>query len=175
MKKALAVLIFAVVLSSFTSLKKPAGDGFSWIPAGFDTRNSTLLIMNMTGPGNERAQKIWNKATADMKYDITGAYTYNYEFVSLADIDSNPKYADKEKYRYALMNIYTYGDWVRMTSTKTYEQEPKTSIYNVSGTTFHIYDRAKNIHYGDAERPNSYVLPAFHYAITHISTYLEGL
>ena len=164
MKKILALLIVTILLSSFAGLKKSAGDGFSWIPAGFDTRNSTLLVQNMTGPGNERAQKIWNKITADMKYDITGAYTYSYEFASKAEIDSSPKYADKEKYRYVLVNVYTY--------TQTISVGVNTGR---SGTTFHIYDRAKNIHYGDAERGQSEVLPAFHYAITHISTYLEGL
>lgn len=157
-----ALLILAIVLASFSSDEKTFNNAKDWIPEGFDTRSTVLLVQNIKGPGNERAQKVWEKVIVDMKAVMKAGYPYKYEFASQDDIKSSAKYTDKDTYRYVLVPDFAYGTSLGATGTDWKHDD-------------FIYDRKLDKSYAYTKHASSNPLMVFKPAVATIVKYLKEL
>lgn len=142
MKHLLMLTILMLTLSSFKMNLNEKRKGDDWIPAAFDSRNVVLLVKNVSGPGNERAQKIWEKVNLEIAAIMKQEYPYRYEFTS-TEVEKNTKYDDKEKYRYLLVHTYNMGG------------ESEKGVISGWAHFYHIYDRKEDKHYPDVPRATS--------------------
>jgi hypothetical protein len=159
MKKSISLLVVLVLFASFSRVEKNYKNA-DWLPDDFDTRNSVFLVENISGPGNARAQKVWEKVNLEIQAIMKKEYLYKYEFIT-GDIESNSKYADKTKYRYLMVHEYEYG-----------------SALGGSGTNwahdYHIYDRKEKKNYPNTSPSNSPQL-VFKNSIIAIVNHLKEL
>ena len=156
------LLIFAAALCSFSGDEKTFSNAKDWIPEEFDTRTTVLLVQNIKGPGNERAQKIWEKVIADMKVVMKEGYPYKYEFASQEDIKGGSRYADKEKYRYVLVPDFTYATALGATGTDWRHDD-------------YIFDRKLDKQYAYTKHAGSNPLMVFKPAVATLVKYLKEL
>jgi|ERR1043165_4062704 hypothetical protein len=146
-----ALLVLTCILCSFGN--DPFKDT-TWIPKDFDGRNGVLLVeiikLNIPDKQNDKQ----NEKAKELMQQL---YPYKYEFATSEDIMNGSKYADKKKYRWALM-------YSSSTSTSTLtkggtmpDQHGRDNI-TVSSSDFHVYDRQTNVHASPTGRSNSFIL-----------------
>ncbi len=158
------LLVFICMFSSFSGDVKPYTNGDKWIPADFDPRQGVLLVLNFSIKENPNAylKKAQDKATNEMKEVMAAGYPYKYEFVSKEDLKGS-KYADLDKYRFAVVDGNTYTMSIGSGSGGS------------SSNVFHIYDRKLDKHYPDTGHPSSGVDITLKGTIATIVKYLKDL
>lgn len=162
----LAVLVMSIYfLSSFSSETKPLKNGDKWIPSDFDVRKSTILVQPFVWH-NKYKGDVGEKRTEEMKEEMKANYPYKYEFASEEDIRGGSKYADKDKYRYALM--WSNGSYAPVFGRATASN---------SGTVFdfHIYDRKLDKHYPATGKYASFIMTIFKPTVATIVEFMKNL
>ena len=157
---AIAAVFF--VLCSFKGEIKPFKNT-EWIPKDFDTRNGVLLVQEAAfNVPPKQNQKI----TGDMKEIMQQNFPFKYEFAPTSEISSDGKYADKDKYRWALVT----------TSIKfTSQHFDGTLDMVVNAVDFHIYDRKNDKKYAPTKHSNSFVKPVMAPTVVTLVKYLKEL
>ena len=123
------VLTYGCTTAMNSSMKTFTANSNGWKPADFKPENGVLLIQRLT----------WPKAQQRKIEDFMAKnYPFKYEFVDIKDMEANSsKYADKNIYRFALVNSMD-----RWTVTKTSGQG--TSSSNTIVFDFNFIDRMSN-------------------------------
>jgi hypothetical protein len=166
MKTSTMLLAIFCLLSSFTGGEKPFNNADKWIPADFDARKTTLLVqsISMTESPAVTSKKTQDKLNADMKAEMQASYPYKFEFVSAADLISNSKYADTEKYRWVLK--------VRNVRTQTVANG---STATGSLSDFQICDRKMDKDYPETKHPSASVMEVMKPTVATIVKFLKDL
>ena len=115
--QALLLSVLSLVLSSFALITKNSDNP---IPDDFDPRKTTLLVENYYYQYPPAARKLYfqkdsivtKSAEADKTKEMAedarkimkDGYPYKYEFADAEDIKSNPKYTDKDLFRFVLID-----------------------------------------------------------------------
>jgi len=141
--------VLFIILSSFKGEIKPFKNT-EWIPKDFDARTGVLLVQtaafNVPTKQNE-------KVTADLKEIMQQNFPFKYQFASVAEIAESDKYADKDKYRWALAS-----NSLRR-SANYVGTNPSTMVVN--SVDYHIYDRKNDKEYEATGHSNSFPKAVF--------------
>lgn len=112
-------------------------------PAGFKDKNKILLVEKWTtgltkGTVNRRLER-----------EMTKNYTGKFEMVTREEIETNPKYANKDVYRYVLSNQIWSSRSSTLTQTVTNAgvSGNSTQYNNAYRLDFHLKDRIENKDY----------------------------
>ena len=183
MKTLVRLLFLLCLLSSFGGELKIFKNTSLWLPEGFDSRNTILLIKTFstgrsTDPDLEAAE---DEVTDDMKFEMQRLYPYKYEFVRGNEVSSNHKYANTDVYRYVIMESNggtsmpstSYVNTQNPNSAQRYRTGDKN--FGLSVHDFHIYDRKLDKSYSPTGHPTNTIQPVFSNMINTIAVYLHGL
>lgn len=160
------LLVFSFSSMLIAGDPKPFKNAADWIPADFDSRKSTLLIEKFVWHDAKKAQKV----NDDMKEYAQQHYPYKFELVDGENIGDAAKYADKDKYRYALM----MSDKMHTTHS-TNMNTGMSSSRSLDVFDFHIYDRKLDKHYPVTTKYSSLVMLTFRPVIITIADHLKDL
>lgn len=124
----LLLVLLASCVSGHVNSKRIDKEAF---PAGFSDPNCVLLLQKRTsGINHGGMNRYLNKS-------FRKHYTGKFEMVSIEEIQNNPKYQDKKKYRYLL----TDEVWTNNSSTRTTTSSGTSFSYNNSYRIgYHLYD-----------------------------------
>ncbi len=130
-----AVLLFVIIIlsQSFSYSQITVGKNRDkWVPEDFNPTNTVLLIENFSKI-NKKGKDIFAKENEKLKKFMQESYTYQYEFSDDVTL-SNAKYADLNKYPYAIVFGSEFADRLNESSHLTSSE----------GITCSIYDRKNN-------------------------------
>lgn len=155
---AFAFMISLIALTSFTFISPKEEDR---IPEEFNGQKTTLLIQifdndcikyyHMSAKDSAAMmEKLNAKGVSFNSYDLklmreaaAKKYPYPYEFASKEAIESDPKYADKDKYRYKLSGVevpleYTTGGFAGQcaVSFRIYDRKIDKEYSQLDGGSF---------------------------------------
>ena len=185
------LLVLFCLLSSFGGDTKVFTNTKVWLPEGFDTRNTVLLVENFsTGmKGNANLKKAEDKVTEEMKAEMQKSYPYKYEFASSDQISTSTKYANTDVYRYVIIDINgstpTHMGNTTAPSSSSNPNNPSTyrggaqntggMKYGSSVNDLFIYDRKLDKSYPPTGHSQGYVVPILRPMMNTIVQYLKGL
>lgn len=155
--KTVSVLIVGVMLAfisqgCFPSKQKASqkvfSNGESWIPSGFEPRNTVLLVQllneDVANSGWRMKFQKWNN---EMKEYMQEKYPYKYEFVSADEIEyKGKKFSDYQKYPYGLMisdGTVTYYGGAAGTGPQNKNTQAVFDYYFLNRATGEKYPRTK--------------------------------
>jgi len=191
LKTLTGLLVLFCLVSSFGGDTKVYTNTKVWLPEGFDTRNTILLVQNFsTGlKGNNNLKKAEDHVTEEMKTEMAKVYPYKYEFASADQIANSTKYANTDLYRYVLIDVNgstpSHSSPNSMPSSSSNPNNPSTyrggsssggmSFGGAPVNDIHIYDRKLDKHYPPTGHQQGYVTPILRTMVNTIVQYLKGL
>lgn len=138
------IMILGSCVSGHVNFKRIDQAAF---PPGFNDKTSVLILQKRTSGINARGMNRYLN-----KY-FKKHYSGKFEMATIADIISNPKYQDRQVYRYVLTDEVWSNNTTIRTTTTTMGAAPASSTgfqyNNAYSIGYHLYDLLENKGYPD--------------------------